>query len=459
MSQSDRQFGSPTDPPLLPLPGAGSPSFGETLAWLDRHINLEAIEAGRAGSLGLPSLERIKALVGALGDPQTTYPVIHVTGTNGKGSTSRMAAAILRACGLSVGSYSSPHLERINERLEFEGAEISDESFARVLGTVAEVERFLGMRATWFELVTAAAYAWFADVAAEAVVAEVGLGGRFDATNVADADVAVVTNVELDHTQILGNTRELIAAEKSGIIKAGSLVVLGEEDSSVAAIFEAEAESVGARGIWRRGEEFGCSSDRLAVGGRLVDLWTPLGQFSEVHVPLHGAHQADNAAAALAAAQGLLGTTIAPEVVSEALASVKVPGRLEVVCRHPLVVLDGAHNPAGAAAAGLALIEDFAAARRVIVVMGCLRGRDPEELLSALGPERLAVVVACRPPSPRAQDPENVVEAAHSLGLLAEEAETTAEAVERALELADRDDLVLVTGSLYVVGAARTALG
>jgi dihydrofolate synthase/folylpolyglutamate synthase len=457
VSQPD-QFGSPSDPPLLPLPGVGTPSFGETLAWLDRHINLEAIEAGRAGSLGLPSLERIAALVEALGDPQETYPVIHITGTNGKGSTSRMTAAILQACGLAVGTYTSPHLERINERLAFDGTEISDEAFAQSLGTVAEVERFLGIRATWFELVTAAAYAWFADMAAEAVVAEVGLGGRFDATNVAEADVAVVTNVELDHTQILGPTRESIAAEKSGIIKAGSLLVLGEEDPFVAAIFEAEAARVGARAIWRRGEEFGCSADRFAVGGRLVDVWTPLGQFSELHVPLHGEHQADNAAAALAAAQGFLGTPIDPEVVAVALASVKVPGRLEVMRRHPLVVLDGAHNPAGAAAAGRSLTEDFAAAERVIVVMGCLRGRDPGELLSALGPERIDYVVACRPPSPRAREPEIVVDAAESLGIGAEGSETTAEALERALEIAGRDDLVLVMGSLYVVGAARTAL-
>ncbi len=432
--------------------------MGETLAWLDRHVNLEAIEQGRAGRLGLPSLERISALVGALGDPQTTYPIVHITGTNGKGSTSRMTTALLQACGLSVGTYTSPHLEQINERLQFAGADITDDSLVSVLGTVAEIERFLGIRATWFELVTAAAYGWFADMAAEAVVAEVGLGGRFDATNVGDADVAVVTNVELDHTQILGTTRESIAAEKAGIIKSGSLLVLGEEDPVVSAIFEAEAETVGARAIWRRGSDFGCSSNRLAVGGRLIDLWTPLGRFSEVHIPLHGAHQADNAACAVAAAQALLGTTIEEDIVCDALATVRVPGRLEVVGRHPLVVLDGAHNPAGAVSAGRALQEDFAGARRVIVVMGCLRGRDPGELLLALGPERIAVVVACRPPSPRAQEPTSVVEAAQALGLLAEESGTTAEAVDRALELAGREDLVLVTGSLYVVGAARTAL-
>ena len=175
-------------------------------------------------------------------------------------------------------------------------------------------------------------------------------------------------------------------------------------------------------------------------------------------VPLHGAHQADNAACAVAAARRSSGRRSSRTSSSEALASVTVPGRLEVVRRHPLVVLDGAHNAAGAAAAGRALEEDFAAARRVVVVMGCLRGRDRDELLSALGPDRIAAVVACRPPSPRAQAPENVAAAARSLGLVAEESGTTAEAVDRALELVDRDDLVLVTGSLYVVGAARTAL-
>lgn len=445
-------------PPLLPLPGGGVPSFGETLAWLDRHVNLEAIETGRAGRLGLPTLERIAALVGALGDPQHTYPVIHVTGTNGKGSTSRMTSAILRGCGLTVGTYTSPHLEAINERLEFEGVPIGDESFARLLGTLAEIERFLGMRANWFELVTAAAYAWFADVAAEVVVSEVGLGGRWDATNVADGDVAVVTNVALDHTQILGSTRQAIAAEKSGIIKRGCLLVLGEEDPGVAAIFEEEAEKVGARAIWRRGDEFGCSADRLAIGGRLVDLWTPLGRFDELHVPLHGPHQADNAAAALAAAQGFLQTTIDPEIVAEAFASVRVPGRLEVMRRHPLVVLDGAHNPAGAASAGRALNEDFAAARRIIVVMGCLRGRDAGELVAALGPERIDLLIACRPQSPRAQEPEVVADSASALGVRAEAADSIAEAIGRALELAEPDDLVLVTGSLYLVGAARTVL-
>ena len=323
---------------------------------------------------------------------------------------------------------------------------------------MAEVERFLGIRATWFELVTAAAYAWFADMAAEAAVVEVGLGGRFDATNVGNADVAVVTNVELDHTQILGTTRESIAAEKAGIIKSGSLLVLGDEEPAVSAIFEEEAELVGARAVWRRGAEFGCSSNRLAVGGRLIDLWTPLGRFSDVHLPLHGAHQADNAACAVAAAQAFLETTIEEDVVHDALAAVRVPGRLEVVRRHPLVVLDGAHNPAGAAAAGWALREDFA----------CRATGDRGDGLSSRSRSRRAALGAraradrrgrgLSPSIPAGAGARQRRRAARALGLVAEESGTTAEAVQRALELADRDDLVLVTGSLYVVGAARTAL-
>lgn len=460
MSSTDRHGVPPAEPaPLLPLPGSGAPALGETLAWLDRHVNLEAIESGRAGRLGLPTLERIQALLAALGDPQQSYPAIHITGTNGKGSTSRMCAAIVQAAGISVGTYTSPHLEQINERLAVDGEPIPDDALVAVLGTLAELERFLDLRATWFELVTAAGYLWFADMAVEAAVVEVGLGGRYDATNVARGEVAVVTNVELDHTEILGSTRESIADEKAGILKPDSVLVLGEQDPRIAAIFEAEAERVGAAAIWRRGLDFGCDANRLAVGGRVVDLWTPLGRYPEVFVPLHGAHQAENAACAVAAAQALVGAPLSDDVVSGALATVRVPGRLEVVRRQPLVVLDGAHNAAGAAAIGQALAEDFSAAGRVIVVMGCLGGRDPAELLAELGTDRVAAVIACRPPSPRAQDPEEVVDAARGFGIAAEARGTIVEAIERALEMATSDDLVLVTGSLYVVGAARTALG
>lgn len=451
--------GTPREPgPFSPPDGAAGTSLGDALAWLDRHINLEAIEAGSAGRHAFPTLERIQALVDAMGHPQASYQVIHVTGTNGKGSTSRMAASLLLAAGLKPGLYTSPHLERLNERMSVGGSEISDADLAFALGQLAQLEVFLGVPLTWFELVTALAYGWFADEAADAAVVEVGLGGRWDATNVADGIVAVVTNVELDHTEILGHSREVIAAEKAGIIKPGSVVILGEQDPALARIFEDEAAERGAAAVWHRGPDFGTDGDRLAVGGRVVDLYTPARRYRDVWLPLHGSFQAENAAVALAAVQGFVGSPLDDAVVAEGFAAVRVPGRMEVVRRHPLVVLDGAHNAAGAAAAGRALAEDFASVERVIVVLGCLRNRDPAELVAGLGPDRIAHLVACTPPSPRAMPGAEVADAAAVLGLESEDGGTLGEALERALLLAGAQDLVLVTGSLYAVGAARTLL-
>ncbi|MCU1493161.1 MAG: folC [Acidimicrobiaceae bacterium] len=447
-----------------PFGGDSAPvSLGDALAWLDRHVNLETIERGLAGRAAAPTLERIRALLFAMGDPQQAYPVVHVTGTNGKGSTTRMCSTLLSVQGLSVGTYTSPHLERLNERIVRDGAAIDDAELEEVLRSLAALEDFLSSRGswpippTWFELVTAAAFRWFADVAVEVAVVEVGLGGRYDATNVADGAVAVVTNVDLDHVQILGGTRESIAREKSGIVKEGSIVVVGERDPAIAAIFAEEARTVGARAVWQRGVDFECSANRAAHGGRLLDIRTPAASYENLYLPVFGAHQGDNAAAALAAAEALLGAPLDDDVVIQAFAATTVPGRLEVVGRRPVVLLDGAHNPAGAAALGAALAEEFAAAPRIITVLGCLRGRDPDELLAALGTDRINTVVACAPPSPRALPAAEVAEAARTLGIATQVVEAVPDALELALDLADPDDVVLVTGSLYVVGAARTA--
>lgn len=442
----------------------GGQSLGDALAWLDRHVNLEAIERGVAGRAAEPTLERIAALVSAMDDPQSSYPVIHVTGTNGKGSTSRLASQLLMGQGLTVGTYSSPHLETVNERIALDGVPITDGALADLLGSLQDLEEFLLRRPggltlppTWFELVTAAAYRHFADVAVEAAVVEVGIGGLYDATNVADGVVAVLTNVSLDHVEILGPSLQAIAREKAGIVKPGAIVVLGEVDESVAGIVAEEARRVGATAIWRRRVDFDCVANRVAYGGRLLDLRTPGGSYDDVFVPLHGAHQGDNAAAALAAAEAFFAGPLDEGVVSEAFARTTAPGRLEVVGRHPLMVLDGAHNAAGAQALGAALEEDFAA-DRVVAVLGCLRGRDPAELLGALGRERVAHVVACAPPSPRALPAEDVAAAASGLGVEASVAESVEAALGLALGVAGSDDLVLVTGSLYLVGAARTLL-
>jgi dihydrofolate synthase / folylpolyglutamate synthase len=422
------------------------------LAYLDDHVNLETDASARAAA---KRLDRVARLVELMGEPQRTYPVVHLTGTNGKGSTARMLTALLVAKGLSVGTYTSPHLERFNERIAWNGEPISDAAFVEIVETVAAVESVMEERATVFEILTAAAFRWFADVAVDVAVVEVGLGGRWDATNVADGQVAVVTNVSLDHAETIGPTLADIAAEKAGIVKPGSTLVLGETDPPLAAIFRA----AGAAEVWERDSDFGCEANRLAHGGRLLDLRTPGARYADVYLPLHGAHQGENAAIALAAAEAFFGLPLDTEVVEEAFAGVRVPGRLEVVSHQPLVVLDGAHNPAGAAAAAEAVGEAFGGAAGRVLVVGLLQGKDPLEMLEAMQARGARALVACPAPSPRTLPPADVAAAARSLGVESETAGSVPEALARALAIAAPDDLVLVSGSLYVVGAARAALG
>ena len=393
-------------------------------------------------------------MVSLMGDPQRAYPVLHLTGTNGKGSTARILTALLVARGLSTGTYTSPHLERINERLAWNGASISDGAFGEVIGAVAGLETVLSEPPTFFEIVTAAAFRWFADIAVDAAVVEVGLGGRWDATNVADGDVAVVTNVSLDHAEYLGDSLVGIAHEKAGIVKPRSTLVLGETTPELAAPFRA----AGAATVWERGRDFACTSNRLAHGGRLLDLRTPGERYDGLYLALHGAHQGDNAVVALAAAEAFFGAPLTADVVAEAFASVRVPGRLEILGRSPLVVLDGAHNPAGAKAAAAAVAETFGDASGRILVVGMLRGRDPAEMLESLGAVGARTVVACPPPWPRAIPETEVASAARALGVDAVATGSVPEALARAMAIAEASDLVLVTGSLYVVGAARSAL-
>jgi dihydrofolate synthase/folylpolyglutamate synthase len=391
-----------------------------------------------------------------LGAPQLSYPSIHLTGTNGKTSVARMAAALLAEVGLSVGSYTSPHLQRVNERLARNAEVVDDDTLAGLLGVIADVEANLSGRPSYFEILTAAAFAWFADIGVDVAAVEVGLGGTWDATNVVDGRVAVVTNVSVDHVEYLGPTREDIAAEKAGIVKPGSTLVLGETDPALSRLFLER----GASRVVERNRDFGVRSTRLAHGGRVVDLWTPDRRYADVFLPLHGAHQADNAAIALAAVESFLDRPLSPEVVASAFSAVRSPGRLEVVGHQPLVLLDGAHNVAGAHALCDALAEEFPATRRTIVV-GLLREKEPHEMLDALGATEAARLICCRPPSPRALDTAEVAKAAIDLGVdpdRVDAVDLVEEAVARALSLTAPDEQVIVTGSLYVVGAARGAL-
>jgi dihydrofolate synthase/folylpolyglutamate synthase len=295
---------------------------------------------------------------------------------------------------------------------------------------------------------------WFADIAVDVAVVEVGLLGRYDATNVCDGMVAVVTNVGQDHTDFTGDWRARVADEKAGIIKPGSTLVLGETDEALTPIFY----RAGATEVWERDRDFACESNELAVGGRLLDLRTPQQTLTEVFLSLHGTHQGDNAATALAAAEAFFAQPLDEEVVTQAFGSITMPGRFEIVGHEPLVVLDGAHNPESAAAAAETLRDDFMQEGRRIIVIGMLQPRDPTSILEALDVDDSTLVIACLADSPRAIDTAEVAAAARTLGADAIEEPDVGRAVDRARRLAEPEDAVLVTGSLYVVGSARTHL-
>lgn len=430
-------------------------SLTEAAAWLDGHIDFESKMPSRRS---LPTLDRMRELVHLLGNPERTYPSLHLTGTNGKGSTAAMITSLLGAMGLSVGTYSSPNLTAINERIARNGEPIDDESFATILSTLAALEPLASDRPTRFELLTAAALAWFADVAVDAAVIEVGVGGTWDATNVVDAKVAVVTNISYDHTEILGPTLEGIAEDKAGIVKPGSIVVVGETDPGLVSIIEAKARESGAAEVWVAGRDFACPVNRLAVGGRLVDMVTPGASYGEVLVALNGPHQGVNAACALAAAEAFFGRPLDEEVVEEALATVRVPGRLEVVGRKPLMLIDGAHNVAGMEALAAALTEGFAVDGPTVAVVGMLRGRDPSAMLSAIAPIGIRTLFACAPNSPRALAPEVIAEAGRALGMDVEVAPSVSDAILAARPQVPDDGMLVVAGSLYVIADARTLL-
>lgn len=406
--------------------------------------------AGRVDDLKLDGMRR---LCEVLGDPQHDQPTVHITGTNGKGSVARMVTQLLAVHDLTVGTYMSPHLESINERISRNGEPIADEALAQVLSDLGAVESLLDGPASHFELLTAAAYRWFSDEAVAAAVVEVGLLGRFDATNVVEATVAVLTNVGFDHTDGVEGWRRRVAEEKVGIAKATSTLVVGETDPELADVFARTP----AADVWRRDHDFACTANRLAVGGRVLDLRTPAASYQEVFVPLHGAHQGDNAAVALAATEAFFDRPVEADLVAEAFGSVRNPGRFEVIGREPLVILDGAHNPDGAAALADTLAEGFDHLGAQILVIGVLAGRDPYELLATLGAADAGVVVCCTPPSPRGLPAEDLAAVARSLGATARAVPVAGDALAAALELAVPADLVLVAGSLYTVGAARAA--
>ncbi len=428
-----------------------------------------------------PSLERIRGLTDLLGEPQRAYPVIHVTGTNGKTSTARMIETLLRSRGLRTGLFTSPHLSYVGERISVDGQPLEAERFVAAYDEIKPyvdmVDAANDVPLSFFEVVTGMAFAVFADAPVDVCVLEVGMGGTWDNTNVADGAVAVVTPISLDHTKYLGSTVAKIAADKAGIIKPDAVAVLAQQPAAAAEELLRRAAEVGAS-VAREGIEFGVLSRELAVGGQQVSVRGLLGDYTELYLPLFGAHQASNLACAIAATEAFAGTPAAvagdpaaaidAAVVRQAVASMSSPGRLEIVRRSPVVIVDAAHNPGGMAASVAALTEGFSFTD-LVVIMAVSEDKDVPGILGELEPVA-SHLVATANSSVRSMSAEALGAAAAEV--LGPDRVTVVgrldDAIELGVTLADEADArgaggpgqagVLITGSVITAGEARVLL-
>ncbi len=420
-----------------------------------------------------PSLDRVARCMELLGDPQHNFPLIHLTGTNGKTSTTRIIERVLRETGLSTGRFTSPHLHDMRERISLNGKPIEAERFIDVYDDVlpyiemvdAESQAAGGPRMTYFEVLVVLAYAAFSDAPVDVAIVEVGLGGVWDATNVADGKVAVITPISLDHQRLLGNSVEDIAEEKRGIIKPGAFAIVGRQEPEVDEIIAERVEEVGAD-LRREDLTFGVLERQEAVGGQQLTVRGLAGDYADLFVPLFGEHQAHNTATAIAAVEAFLGGGEQPldrDVLQTALAEVTSPGRLEIVRRSPTILVDAAHNPGGVRALRDAMNDSFTFTR-LIGLVAILAEKDAEQMLELLEPV-LDEVVITRTSSHRATDPA-------VLGALAVEVfgedrvhvvPNLVDAIDKAAELADEQGGVaggvLATGSVVTAAEVRAALG
>lgn len=433
----------------------------------ERYAEVTAQILSRAPETDIdPRLDRVRTLLDLLGDPQRTFRVIHVTGTNGKTSTARMIDALVRGRGLRVGRYTSPHLRTIRERIVVDGEPVSPERFVEAYDDIRPyIEMADSMNdapLSFFEILTVMAYAVFADAPVDVAVVEVGMGGTWDATNVVDGDVAVVTPIGIDHTDYLPDTLDGIAEEKAGIIKPDSVAVVAQQPLPAAEVLLQHAAEVGAT-VAREGLEFGVASREVAVGGQQIVVKGLTGTYDNLFLPLFGEYQAGNAAVAIAAVEAFSASEDAigldPVIVGEALAGLEAPGRLEVVRTSPTVIADAAHNPAGMTAT-VAAVEEAFTFSRLIGVVAIMADKDVEGILDPLEP-LLDEIVVTRNSSPRSLEPER-------LAALAEEifgedrvhvAPRLDDAIDRAVGLAEAEGEfggvgVLVTGSVVTSGDA-----
>ncbi len=416
-----------------------------------------------------PSLGRITALTELLGDPQRAYPVIHLTGTNGKGSTAAMIESLLRATGLRTGRFTSPHVTSVTERITIDGASITEERFDETWREIqpyveiVDARQIDGVAMTFFEIITAMGFAAFADAPVDVAVVEVGLGGTWDATNVADGEVAVVTPIDLDHTHLLGDTITEIAREKAGIIKPGAHAILAGQTLEAAQVLLERCAEVGAL-PQREGLDFGVLDRQMAVGGQLLRLNGAEGPVEDIFLPLYGAHQAANAGQALAAVEAFLGLKgLNPDVAREGFAQVRFPGRMEVVRRSPTVVLDAAHNPHGARATAAAVVEAFGFTP-LIGVVAVMADKDARGVLEVFEEIMNQVVITQVASTSRGMAAPELAElAAQIFGAdRVQMVPRLDDAIELAVSMAEVEGVgspgVLLTGSVVAVGEARTLL-
>lgn len=405
-----------------------------------------------------PGLSRITGLLEFMGNPQTTYPSIHIAGTNGKTTVSRMVQQILGAHGLATGGFTSPHLHTVEERFTLHGVTLDSTDFTDAVADIAwfvkAYEREADTSVTYFEVTAALAFSIFSTATVDVAVVEVGLGGRLDATNVIDSTVAVITGIDIDHIEFLGPTKAHIAAEKVGILGAGGLLVTGPVEGDVADVIGAKVAETASSWI-RSGSDFTVTDAVVAVGGWHVSIDGVFGEYEELYLPMHGRHQVDHLATAVAACEMFLGRDLDQDSIATAVESMNSPGRLEIVNRRPLIMIDGAHNIQGFLGLAETLANEFPAIEWRLV-LGMRGERDVGDLVSPLR-GLIGKVFATAPADAAAIEPQEVAEAAgESLHVEAVVFADPAEAVDAAQQEAGADGGVVVAGSLYLVGEVRT---
>jgi dihydrofolate synthase / folylpolyglutamate synthase len=394
----------------------------------------------------------MRKLMDALGNPQRRLRAVHITGTNGKGSTAAMCAQLLTASNLKVGLFTSPHLSRVYERIAINGAAISDADLSSALCRVQRAALRVSVQPTWFEAMTAAALVHFDRCRVDAAVIEVGMLGRWDATNVVDADVAVVTNVEWDHAELAGPGREFVAYEKAGIVRPGSTLVLGERDPAVRTYFEQQRPGR----VLLLGRDISVV-DKSTASGRTgtADYTTPWGCHTDVELNLAGEFQRYNALCALSAVESFLQRPMSSDVVADAFRTVTLPGRFEVLRDAPLIVADCAHNEAAALALRPLVASTIRLKGRRVLLCGLTVGRDPHQFLANLGADDFDDIVVTEPDTPRAQSCNVTALAAATFDVTVRPEPTITRALQASTYLAGTSGVVLVVGSHYLVGPVR----